>query len=62
MTQNIEMKIYLITIREAMFGDFNCQIVAASEAQAIQEAKEAYASELDTTEDCIEIVSITVKA
>jgi hypothetical protein len=55
------MQIFMITVRDEMFGDFNCQIVAENEAQAIKDAKELYAYELDTLEACIEIVSITVK-
>lgn len=51
---------YKITIEDEMFGKLSGEFHATSEKEAIKEAKEFYAHELDTTEDYIEIVSVKV--
>jgi hypothetical protein len=50
---------YKITINDEMFGNLSGEFTGFTEQNAIDQAKEFYASELDTTEDCIEIVSVT---
>ena len=49
---------YKITIDDGFFGPLTGQFIATSEEEAVKEAKDFYAHELDTFLEDIEIVSV----
>lgn len=52
------MKTFIVTIADNLFGEMQAEIKANSSVEAAQIAKEHYAYELGTDEDCIEIISV----
>lgn len=51
-------KNFFITINDMMFGNFNGTFIANSKEEAIEEALEFYANELDTSKEEINILEV----
>ncbi len=58
---NTSKVIYSITIVDEIFGEFTGDFIATSQDEAILDAREFYAYEMDTQPEEIEIIKVITK-